>query len=104
METIQTLINIILFVINCCAITFICVINSKWIGRVEQKIDLLNKIYRCATNKIDAMYMHQLFSLRQIFVMTEEYKQAEHVQKMIELEFKLQKERNEKNVQNKNNG
>lgn len=50
------------------------------------------------------MYIHQLFSLRQIFVMTEEYKQAAHVQKMIELEFKLQKERNEKNVQNKNNG
>ena len=37
METIQTLINIILFVINCCAITFICVINSNGYGESNKR-------------------------------------------------------------------
>lgn len=99
MGTIQALINIIIFTINCCALAFLCFIVSKWIGRVEQKIDLLNKLVDTQLNKIDTMYVNRLLSLQQMYAATEQYERAAQVQKVIELEVKLQKERNEKNIQ-----
>ena len=92
----QVFINVIASTINCCALAFICVIFSKWIGRVEQKINLLNKSINTQLNRIDTMYVNQLLSLQQMYAATEQYERAAQVQKLIELEVKLQKERHDK--------
>lgn len=89
----QVFINAIVFTINCCAIIFLCFIVSRWIARVEQKIDLLNKLVDTQLNRIDTMYVNQLLSLQQMYAATEQYERAAQVQKLIELEVKLQKER-----------
>lgn len=93
MEAIQVFINVILFIINCCTLAFLCFIVSRWIARVEQKIDLLNKLVDTQLNRIDTMYVNQLLSLQQMYAATEQYERAAQVQKLIELEVKLQKER-----------
>ena len=100
MGTIQTLINIIIFAINCCALAFLCFIVSRWIGRAEQNIDLLNKSVDTQLKRLDAVYMNSLLLLQQMYATTEQYERAAQLQKVIELEVKLQKERNEKNIQN----
>lgn len=79
-------------------------IVSRWIRRVEQKIDLLNKSIDAQLNRIDTIYVNQLLSLRQMYAATEQYEQAAQVHKLIELELKLQKERDEKSVQDRNQG
>lgn len=104
MTTTQTIINTFIFIVNCCALGFLCVIVSRWIRRVEQKIDLLNKSIDAQLNRIDTIYVNQLLSLRQMYAATEQYEQAAQVHKLIELELKLQKERDEKSVQDRNQG
>nr|DAR07341.1 MAG TPA: hypothetical protein [Caudoviricetes sp.] len=104
MTTTQMIINTFIFIVNCCALGFICVIVSRWIRRVEQKIDLLNKAIDVQLRRIDTMYVNQLLSLRQMFAAAEQYEQAAQMQKLIELELKLQKERDEKSVQDRNQG
>ena len=91
MTTTQTIINTFIFIVNCCALGFLCVIVSRWIRRVEQKIDLLNKSIDAQLNRIDTIYVNQLLSLQQMYAATEQYKQAAQVHKLIELELKLQK-------------
>lgn len=95
----QVFANVVVFIINCCAIAFVCFLISKWVERVEQKIDLLNKLVDTQLNRIETMYVNQLLSLQQMYAATEQYERAAQVQKVIELEVKLQKERNEKNIQ-----
>lgn len=41
------------------------------------------------------MYVNQLLSLQQMYAATEQYERAAQVQKLIELEVKLQKERHD---------
>lgn len=93
--TTTTIINTLIFLVNCCALGFLCFIISRWIGRVEQKINLLNKSIDVQLKRIDTIYVNQLLSLRQMYAATEQYEQAAQVQKLIELELRLQKERND---------
>lgn len=104
MTTTQTIINTLIFLVNCCALVFLCFIVSRWIRRVEQKVDLLNEAIDVQLNRIDTMHVNQLLSLQQMYAATEQYEQAARVQKLIEIEVKLQKERDEKSVQDRDKG
>lgn len=53
------------------------------------------KVGKIFKYRIDTMYVNQLLSLQQMYAATEQYERAAQVQKLIELEVKLQKERHD---------
>lgn len=99
MEKAQFLTLILFFLASCCAISVICILLTRWMQRVEKKINDIKKSIHVSTRRLDSVYVNQLLSLQQTYVATEQYEWAAQVHKLIELELKLQKERDEKSVQ-----
>ena len=59
-----TIITAITFLINCFTVMFICILISRWIYRVEKKVDIIDTRVSACRAKINCIYLNQLSSLQ----------------------------------------
>ena len=93
METFNFIMKIVLAAINTFAVTFICVLFSKWHRRMEDRLKDIQIYIHHVSSKNDVVYMNQLQILKRELIEKERYEEADKINKIIEYELnKLKKE------------
>lgn len=97
-EIIATALKIVLWIINTFCVCFICISISKWLRRLEDKIDELKTMLYVDLNRYTVLYLELLKRLKDEFVKREDFESAMQMQRLINNE--LERIRHEKdNVQ-----
>lgn len=92
METFNLIIKILLASINTFAVTFICVLFSKWNRRMDDRIQDIQRYIHHVSSRNDVVYMNQLQFLKKALIEEERYEEAAMIDKLIENEYdKLKK-------------
>lgn len=93
METFNLIIKILFAAINAFAVTFICLLFSKWNRRMEYRLKDIQIYTRNVSLRNDVVYMNQLQFLKKALIEEERYEEAGMIDKLIENEYnKLKKE------------
>ena len=83
MQTLQ----IIVFIINCCALCFILIFVSMAMRRMERKLNATIDFMRWVKSRNDTTYIEMLYHLQSYLIEQERYEEAVRVKKIIEEEM-----------------
>ncbi len=79
--------KIIIFIINTACVCFICIAVGKWLRRLENKIDDLNRVVYADLNRYKIIYLELLKRMRDDFISREEFEAAMKIQQAINNEL-----------------
>ena len=82
-EIITIAAKIIMFVINTFCVCFICLAISKWLRRLEDKIDVLKAYIKADVNMHRLAYVELLKRLRDEAIKRDDFKAVMEIQRMI---------------------
>lgn len=94
METFNLIMKILLATINTFAVTFICVLFSKWHRRIEDRLQDIQRYIHHVSSRNDVVYMNQLQFLKKALIEEKRYEEAAKINKLIEYEFNKLKTEN----------
>ena len=81
------ILQIIVFIINCCALCFILIFVSMTMRRMERKLNATIDFMRWVKSRNDTTYIEMLYHLQSYLIEQERYEEAARVKKIIEEEM-----------------
>lgn len=88
-------INVLIFAVNACCAAFICCLVSKWLRRMEDKINSLNAAVSVDISRHSYFMLEMLQRMKDYYVERGEYEKASEVQRLINSELESYKEKSE---------
>lgn len=85
------ILNGIIAAFNLCIAGFMCIFLSYWLERVERKVKNIKEYFDYVQSRNDAIYLNQLFIIRDKLAKEERYEEAAQINEIISNEIKRQK-------------
>ena len=78
-------------VFNMCCISFMCILLTRWMSRIENKVQYIKSYLKEVQRRSDVIYINQLYIARDELIKEERYEDVDKINKVINEEIKRQK-------------